>query len=135
MTSSNTHPRWWQLYLTFPLLIALFVLDHQLKISPREHQAVQIGIILLIYTLIYGWIKTNSRAISRMDQQQFYGRMKVVQIPPYEISDANHTHRPILQFPTSEVKGMLSDTFEMDAVNAKLLPIDDISQEINKEQK
>jgi hypothetical protein len=57
----------------------------------------------------------------------------VVQIHPYELSDANHSHRPMLQLPNSEIKGMLSDTFEMDTIDAKLLPIDTVSEELNKE--
>ena len=134
MTSSNARPKWWQIYLTLPLLIALFVLDHRLKISPREHQVVQIGIILLVYGLIYWWIKANSGAISRMDQQHDYGRVIVVQTPLSEISDENDRNLPMFQIANSEVKGMLSDTFEMDnTIDAKLLRIDDIPQETNKE--
>ena len=134
MSSFNSRPKWWQLYLTFPLLIALFVMDHRLKISTGGHEAVQIGIILLVYGLIYGWLKANSVALSRMDRRQYYGKVMVVQIPSYEMPDANHSHRPMLQLPNSEIKGMLSDTFEMDnTIDAKLLPIDSMSQEVNKE--
>ena len=134
MRSQGAHPRWWQLYLTFPLLIALFALDHRLQISTRGHEVVQIGIILLVYSLIYWWLKANSVAVSRMDQKQYYGRIMVVQIPHDEMFDTDHGNRSMLQLPNSEVKGMLSDTFEMDhTIDAKLLPIDDISQETNKE--
>jgi len=133
MTSSNARPKWWQLYLTFPLLIALFVLDHRLKISTHGHEAVQIGIILIVYGLIHVWLKANARALSRTDQQQYHGTFKVIQIPPYQVSTTGDDKRPMLQFPNSEIKGLLSDTFEMDTIDAKLLPIDDFSQEMNKE--
>ncbi len=106
MLPSNKNPKWWQIYLTFPLLIALFVLDHQLKISTRGHQAVQIGGVLVVYGLIHLWLKANARALSGMDQRQL---------------------------PDSEIKGILSDTFDMNIIDATLLPIDDVSQEINKE--
>ena len=65
MTSPNNSPKWWQLYLTFPLLIALFVMDHRLKISTPGHQAVQIGIVLLVYGLIHLWLKANRSAFSK----------------------------------------------------------------------
>lgn len=133
MTSSNARPKWWQLYLTFPLLIALFVLDHRLKISTRGHQAVQIGIILIVYGLIHVWLKANARALSRTDQPQYHGTFKVIHIPPYQVSTTGDDKRPMRQFPNSKIKGVLSDTFEMDTIDAKLLPIDDFSQEMNKE--
>ncbi len=122
MNSSNARPKWWQLYLTFPLLIALFVFEHRLNITTHEHEAIQIGIILLVYGLIYWWIKANSRAISRMDQG-YYGRIRIVQIPPLQIYEPNDEKYPMLELPNSEVRGMLSDTFE----------IDQVSQEVNKE--
>ena len=34
----------------------------------RGHQAVQIGIILLVYGLIHLWLKANAAALSNMDQ-------------------------------------------------------------------
>ncbi len=122
MRSQNSHPKWWLLYLTFPLLIVLFVLEHQLKISTSEHGAIQIGIIVLVYGLIYWWLKANSRAISRMDQQS-YGKPRVIQIALSQFVDVNNERHPMLQLPNSEVPGMLSDTIEMDQV----------SQEVNKE--
>src|SRR5512133_68988 len=102
MNSSHTRPRWWQLYLTFPLLIALFVLDHRLQISMRGHQAVQIAIILLVYSLIHLWLKANARALSGIDQRQYYGRVMVVQIPPYQVSATGNDKQPMIQLPNSE---------------------------------
>src|SRR5689334_15265368 len=128
MSSQYAHhprPKWWQMYLTLPLLVALFSMDHRLKISTREHEAVQIGIILLVYGLIYWWIKANSRAIAQMDQQ-YYGRIRVVQIPPYQLSKANDERHPLFQLPNSEVKGMLSNTFEMNTIDAEFLPVDEV---------
>jgi hypothetical protein len=57
----------------------------------------------------------------------------VVQIPPYQASATGNDKRPMFQLPDSEIKGMLSDTFEMDIIDAKLLPIDDVSEGLNKE--
>ena len=133
MISSNNHPKWWHIYLTFPLLIALFVLDHRLEISTPGHEVVQIGIILLVYGLIYWWLRANSRVISRIDRQKYYGSVMVIPIPPAQLPEAKVEKRPILQLPNSEIKGTLSNTFEMNFVDADSVPADKASQEMNKE--
>lgn len=131
MYSSKNHPKWWQVYLTFPLLIALFVLDARLKISTRGHQAVQIGIVLLIYGLIHLWLKANTTALSRIDREQNYGSIKVIRMPVSQLPEVER--RPIFELPASEIKSVLSDTFEMDYIDGEFLPTDEIPQEIDKE--
>jgi hypothetical protein len=133
MSSSNLHPKWWQLYLTFPLLIILFVADSRLRISSRGHQAVQIAVVLLIFGLIHLWIKANSSALSRMDQEQYYGRVTVIRIPPDQLSALEIEERSTMTPLTSEIKGVLSDTFEMDYIDAEAFPINEVSQELKKE--
>ena len=131
MSSSNLRPKWWQLYLTFPLLIVLFVAEHRLKISSRGHQAVQIAIVLLIFGLIHLWMKANASALSRMDQEQYYGRVTVVRIPPDQLSDLAIAERSTLG--PLEIKGVLSDTFEMDYIDAESLPVDEVSEVLKKD--
>ena len=133
MSSQYARPKWWQVYLTLPLLVALFAVDSRLKISTRGHQAVQIGIILLVYGLVHLWLKANAKALSNMDRIQGHRTFTVIQIPPYQLDDSNKYKRPIIQLPDSEIKGMLSDTFEMDTIDAEFLPIDEVSQELDKE--
>lgn len=127
MSSSNSHPKWWQVYLTFPLLIALFVLDARLKISTRGHQSVQIGIILLVYGLIHLWLKANSSALARMD----HDRVRVMRVPVSQLPEVER--RPMFELSPSEIKGVLSDTFEMDYIDAEVFPVDEVSEKINKE--
>ena len=129
MSSNQTRPKWWQLYLIFPLLIALFAVDTQLKLSTRGHQAIQIGAVLLIYGLVHVWLKANARALSAMDQEQFDGRVIVTRIQPYELpaTDDEYKRRPMFQLPDSEIKGTLSQTFEMDYIDAEFVsPIDEV---------
>jgi hypothetical protein len=133
MSSNYNNPKWWQLYLTFPLLIVLFAVDSRLKISIRGHQAVQIGIILLVYGLVHLWLKANSTALSKMNREQYYGRVTVIRIPPSQLPDADRDKHPILQLPDSEIKGVLSDTFEMDYIDAESFPVEEVPQELNKE--
>jgi hypothetical protein len=132
----STHyarPKWWQLYLTFPLLIALLLLDTRLKLSVRGHQAVQIGIILFVYWLIHLWLKANARALSNMDQRQYHGTVTVTRVPSYPLPDIKSDKHPMFQLPNSEIKGTLSDTFEKDYIDAEFFAVDEVPQESKKE--
>ena len=133
MSTHYARPKWWQVYLTFPLLIALFMVDNRLKLTERGHQAVQIGIILFVYGLVHLWLKANARALSNMDQRQFHGTVIVTRIPLHQLPDAKSNKRPMFQLPNSEIKGTLSDTFEMDYIDAEFFPVDEVLQELNKE--
>ena len=133
MSFSNHRPKWWQVYLTLPLLIVLFMLDSRLKLSERGHQAVQIGIILLVYGLVHLWLKANARALSNMDQRQYHGTVTVTRIPSYQLPESNKDKRPIFQLTNLEIKGALSDTYEMDYIDAEFFSVDEASQELNKE--
>ena len=125
MFPQHPHPKWWQLYLTFPLLIALFVADSRLKISTRGHQVVQLGIILLVYGLIHLWLKANARALSNLDRIQDHGAFKVIEVTAQDT-------RPTLHISGSELKGVLSDTFEMDIIDAEFLPINEVPQKLKE---
>ena len=109
------------------------MLDSRLKISARGHQAVQIGIVLLVYGLVHLWLKANAKALSNMDQRQFHGTVTVTRVPSYQLPESNKDKRPIFQFSNSEIKGTLSDTFEMDYIDADFFSVDEVSQESKKE--
>ena len=125
MNTNYAHLKWWQVYLTLPLLIALFMLDHYLELSVRGHQVMQIGILLLVYGLVHLWLKANATALSRVDRRQFNGTVTVIQVSPYQLPDANSDKRPMFQLPNSELKGTLSDTFEMDYIDAEFIHVDE----------
>ena len=133
MFPSTIRPKWWQLYLTFPLLVALFVLDARLRISVRGHQAVQISIVLLIYGLIHLWLKANASALSKMDQRQHYRTIRVIRVPVSQLPDADAQRRPMFELPASEVKGVLSNTYDVEYIDRELFPIDGVRQELKKE--
>jgi hypothetical protein len=133
MNTNTTRPKWWQVYLIFPLLIALFILDSRLKISVRGHQAVQVGIILLVYGLVHLWLKANAAALSNMDQQKLHGTVIVTRIPLQQLSKPKYDKRPMFQLSDHEVKNTLSDTFDMDYIDAEFLSVDEVPQKLNKE--
>ncbi len=123
MSTKYARPKWWQVYLMFPLLIELFAVDSRLKLSTRGHQAIQIGIVLIVYGLIHAWLKANARALSATDQTQPTGKVRVLKIEPHELPMMNYEYKPraIFQPPGSEIKGTLSDTFEMDTIDAEFI--------------
>ena len=123
MSTKNTRPKWWQVYLTFPFLIALFAVDSRLKLSTRGHQVIQIGTVLLIYGLIHAWLKANAQALSAMDQMPPTGKVRVLKIEPHELPMMNYEYKPraMFQLLDSEIKGTLSDTFEMDTIDAEFI--------------
>ena len=131
MSSNITRPKWWQLYLTFPLLIALFIVDNRLKLSARGHQALQIGITLLLYGLIRLWLKANEAALS--DYRQYREIVIVSKTHVYKLENTHNESRPVYQLQNPEINGVLSDTFEMDYIDAEFFSVDESSQESKKE--
>lgn len=128
----QARPKWWQLYLTFPLLIVLFMADSSLKLSLRGHQAVQIGIIVLVFGSMYVWLKASAGALQNLDGRRDHITYTVIEIPPLELPDTQSRKRPLLQIPESGIKGILSDTFEIDVIDAEFLPMDEPSQNRNE---
>jgi len=136
MSSNNARLKWWQLYLVIPLLIALFAVNSRLKIATRGHQAVQIVIVLIVFELVHLWLKANAKALSEMDREQYGGKVTVIRVQPHQLPATNDENkkRPMFQLPNSGIKGVLSDTFDMDYIDAKFIsPIDEVPQELNKE--
>lgn len=126
MKTAKQNPHWWSLYLTFPLLIMLFIVDGRLKISSRGHQIVQIGIVLFVYWMIHKWLKANAHALSRMDRQDLSPTFRVIRLPIYRTD--YEEKRPLIQLPDSEIKGVLSDTFDMEYIDVKALPADEVPE-------
>ena len=134
MSPQHPRPKWWQMYLTLPLLIVLFLADSRLKISTRGHQVVQIGILLIVYGLMYLWVKANARALRALDRLPYNPAVRVLYVGPYELPDSGKENkRSGLELPDSEIAGVLSDTFEMNIIDAQALPVDEVPHELNKE--
>jgi len=131
MYSNTPRPKWWQVYLTLPLLIALFMFDHSIKLSERGHEAMQIGILLLVYGLIHVWLKANEAALS--DYRQHGGTVIISKPNIYRLANTHLESPPKFQLPKPEIKGTLGNTFEMDFIDADLFTVDEVSQELKKE--
>ncbi len=117
-------PKWWQLYLTFPLLMGLFLLDTHLNISTGGHEIVQLGSLFLEFGLVQVWLKSNGRALRHMDDEEISRTLRIIEIPPAMPGDSPERSQPLLLPRPTEIPGVLSDTFEMDSVDAKAYAVD-----------
>ena len=79
-------------------------------------------ILLLVYGLVHVWLKANASALSRMDQD--HGTVRVVRVLVPQPADEDADRRPIFELPVAEDKGLLSDTFEMDYIDAEFIQED-----------
>ncbi len=137
MKLQNRHPKpkWWQLYLTFPVLAGLFVLDTHLQLSTGGHEAVQLGSLFLEFGLVQLWLHSNSSALNYMDEDEFSQTIRVIEIPPAAPSELAEGARPRLALPPSEIPSVLGDTFEMDYIDAKSFNVDAGTDSASKESK
>ncbi len=128
-------PKWWQLYLTVPLLLGLFLLDTHLRLSTSGHEVVQLGSLLLEFGVVQLWLRANSRALRYMDDEEFSKTIHVYEIPPLEPTVIGKDAQRALPLPPIEIKGVLGNTFEMDYIDANSFNVDASSDASEKEQK
>jgi hypothetical protein len=53
-------PAWWLLYALVPLLAGLCVVEPRAPLPPGWHRGVQVGIVLVIYGLVWLWLRANA---------------------------------------------------------------------------
>jgi hypothetical protein len=58
-------PAWWMLYALVPVMGGLLVLEFRASLSSGWHKAVQVGIILFVYSLVWVWLWANDSAMLR----------------------------------------------------------------------
>jgi hypothetical protein len=56
-------PAWWILYALVPVMGGLLIEEFRAPLSPGWHKAVQVGIILFVYSLIWVWLWANDSAM------------------------------------------------------------------------
>jgi hypothetical protein len=117
-------PKWWQLYLTFVLLIGAFLLDNRLSLSDSGHEVVQLGSLFGEFFLIHLWLRANARALTYMDEETFSGTIHVIEFPPAKEPEMDPHSRRAERLPPVEIRGVLGDTFEMDFIDARSSSVD-----------
>jgi hypothetical protein len=70
MSHNQRRPAWWRLYalILVPVIGGLLLAESPASLSPGAQKAVQIGIILWVFGLVWVWIWANDVAL-RQDRQ------------------------------------------------------------------
>jgi hypothetical protein len=53
MTHKQPRPAWWLLYTLMPVMGGLLLVESRASLSPGGHKAVQVGIVLFTYGLVW----------------------------------------------------------------------------------
>jgi hypothetical protein len=59
MNHKDKRPFRWKLLLLFPLMLSLLLLEHQIRFSSMGHHLAQVTIVLLVYGLMFYWLKSD----------------------------------------------------------------------------
>lgn len=86
----------------------------------------QIGIVLLVYGLIHGWLKANRSALMGEDQKRSFKVYRVIEIPPAGSPELEGEKQSILQLSDSEIHGLLGDGMEMSYTDPELFSYKEI---------
>jgi hypothetical protein len=71
-------PAWWTLYALVPVMGGLLVSEFRAPLSPGWHKAVQVGIILFVYSFVWVWLRANDRAmpLDSANRTPLYGEVR-----------------------------------------------------------
>ncbi len=117
MRHVSPKPKWWQLYLTFPVILGLFLLDSRLQLANGEHAVLQLGIVLLEAVLVEWWLHLNASALRHVEDETDRPMFTVIEILP-EVSHARQDGlRTSRLLPPIEIRGVLDTTFQADFVS------------------
>jgi hypothetical protein len=68
MTHRQPRPAWWLLYTLGPMMGGLLLVESHAPLPPSGHTAVQAGIVLFIYGLVWLWLWANALWLMWSDQ-------------------------------------------------------------------
>ena len=119
MWTEKKHPSWWQLYVMLPVLVGLFWPEEKAALTETEHVIAELGILFLIFGFVQLWLRANRSALMNIDPAEAGWRISLYEVPVEQLRDLEDDEdragrRRMLQMPTPEIRGVLSDTFEWD---------------------
>jgi hypothetical protein len=69
-------PRWWTLYLTFLSGLSLLFVESQIMVSANLHRFIEIGIVLLMFGLVFVWLSANQQGLMQEDRERYRQAMR-----------------------------------------------------------
>ena len=67
----NPRPHWKRLYLIVLMMIGGLMLEHSLQLTSLERKVAISLVVVVIYGLIAGWIRTNTAALQDLDAEKY----------------------------------------------------------------
>jgi hypothetical protein len=67
MNNKHSRPNWWILNLLIGVFMLVLYLEVKAPFSKAGHIWAEIGLVLLVYGLVAGWLKANEAALIRED--------------------------------------------------------------------
>ena len=116
--TASPKPKWWQLYLSFPLLVALFLVDSRLRFSEAGHETLQLGSLAFEFIFVQVWLHRNASALRHMHDENLESTLVTYTFP--QPSPAQIEDEPLRadSWPR-EIKGLLGDAFEWDPMEVE----------------
>lgn len=56
-------PQWWVLYSFIGIFLVLFRIEARLPVSETGHAGLEIGLIVVLFALLFIWVRANSARI------------------------------------------------------------------------
>ncbi len=78
----QNQPQWWQVFLTLPVLIGLFVLLIRMHLQEPVNTLAQLGILVLAYGFIQLWIRANRAAFMGLEEEGVMRQTRSTWITP-----------------------------------------------------
>ena len=119
MSTEKKHPKWWQLYVTLPVLVSLFYPETRAAMTETEHIIAEFGILFLIFGCVQLWLRANRSALMNIDPAEAGWRISLYEVPVEqlraldEMEDSPRSYST-REWPAREIRGVLGDTFEWD---------------------
>jgi hypothetical protein len=138
MFGKISQPKWWLLYLLLLVLVGLFVIESKASISNAGHRVVEVGIVLLVFSLIELWLRANDAKLRAEEWRAARGHetRRVIYTAQGQFVSGNRTAAPpasVAPAPVAQDAPVEQDPKPTALTNhAVLEPIDDLPSPISK---
>jgi hypothetical protein len=70
MQTNKLKLKWWILFLPLGLVLGLFVLEAGANLTGAGHRAVETGLVLLLYGIVWLWLNANEWALLNKEREK-----------------------------------------------------------------
>ena len=83
---NKVRPKWLLLFALVPLMIGFLVVDDEMPIVPWAHELLEIGILLVVFALMFVWMHSNRVALTHEELMHIHwiDPSDSTELPPLE---------------------------------------------------